>query len=814
MLSVLDTLEPFQCMNELPSLDTFVCTLHKCREEKNSLDARRLHLQMCQCGLESHQTLGNHIIPMFVDCGYMLEAQQVFKKLVHHTEHSWTALIQGFNDCGEGERGFNLYDKMLEQGVNPSPFTFSVLLKECARLNCIKKGQELHAELTKKGFERSMSVGNTLVDMYARCGSLLDSQKSFDDLPLRDVFSWTTLAAGYADLGFAQEALTCFESMRQEGISPNTVSYLCNIKACGSLGDLDKGYLVHSEIAMNGFESMSFVGSALVGMYVKCGLLAQAQDVFDEMSGRDAVLWNILFMGYAEHGHDERVFKCWEQMKAEGVSPDGAAYVTILRTCSSVGAVERGQEVHAECLCKGFESDPYVTSMLIDMYMKCAYFLEAQQVFDESPTQDVVLWTGLIAGYAEHGLGEQALSCFKNMCCNEVLPNPITFACTLKACCSLGTEQEGQEIHIQAVKMGLESNLLFCGSLVDFYARVGLFAEAQVLFDRLPSQDVVSWNILIAGYVEHGFCEEGFECFQRMQQEGIPASVLTFVSSLKACGGMGSVEAGHEVHVSIAKQGTEADTLVGNILVDMYARCGSLAEAEDGFKRLASRDVISWTALIQGYADRDFGNEAIKYFELMQEEGISPDGVTFSCSLQACSSIGAIDRGQAMHIEMAKQGIERDILAGNGLVYMYTKLGLLAEAGAVFEKVLARDVSSWNMLIQGYAEQGLTEEALDCLRQMQLEGLSPDVFTWSAVMAGYVEHEITEKVFEIFAEMQEQGVAPNDLIFANLLASCGNMTALQNGKRFHSQILRASASESAKVNLATNLMDMYGKCGS
>lgn len=810
MFSVVNTLETFGCTSDLPSVESIVSRIHICREEKDLLNARSLHLQICNFGLESNTTLGNYVVPMFVDCGSMLESQNLFKKLACHTEHSWTSLIQGFHEGGNWECGFNLYQEMLHQGVNPSPFTFTILLKACAKLNWVERGQECHSELTKKGFETTMSVGNILVDMYAKCGLLMDSQDTFNDLSFRDSFSWTALASGYAELGFAQQAIACFEKMQGEGIPHTTVSYLCNVKVCGILGDLDKGYLVHMEIAVNGFESMTFVSSALVGMYVKFGLLAQARDVFDEMSGRDAVSWNVLFMGYAEHGLDNSIIECWEEMNSERVSPDAAAYVTMIRTCGSIGDVGRGHMIHAECLCKGYESDPYVISMLIDMYMKFAHFSEAQQVFDQSPTQDVVLWTGLIAGYAEHELCEQALGCFRGMSCHDILPNSITFACTLKACCSGRSKNEGKEVHSQAVKLGYESDSLVSGSLIDLYVRLGLFADAAELFDRTLSQDIVSWNILIAGYVEHADFEEGLKCFQRMQQEGIPATTLTFVSSLKACGSMGDIEAGQDIHISIIKQGLERDMLVGNILVDMYARCNSLAEAADTFKRLDSRDVISWTALIQGYVDKDMGIKAIDCFELMQEENICPDIVTCACILQACGDIGARERGQLMHMDSVIRGIEGDFLAGNALVDMYAKLGLFAESWAVFRMVLDPDLGMWNTLIQGYAEHGLAEEAMALLEEMQRDGLSPDVFTWNVVMAAYVEHDDVDRVFKIYVRMQEQGTLPNDFTFMSVLASCGNTSALRYGRRIHAQIARENLSES----LAVSLIDMYGNCGS
>eukprot|EP00250_Pteridium_aquilinum_P000158 c10176_g1_i1 orf=1-411(-) len=135
------------------------------------------------------------------------------------------------------------------------------------------------------------------------------------------------------------------------------------------------------------------------------------------------------------------------------------------------------------------------------------------------------------------------------------------------------------------------------------YAKCGLLLEAREVFDALPVQDIVSWNALLAGFLEQGLEEEVLRCLKQMSLEEVSLDAVTFVYGLKACGCLGAMDKGRLLHADIIKEGLEGDAFIGNILVDMYAKCNSLAEAQEVFDELPVRDVVSWTALIAGYAE-------------------------------------------------------------------------------------------------------------------------------------------------------------------------------------------------------------------
>eukprot|EP00250_Pteridium_aquilinum_P023501 c27035_g1_i1 orf=1-669(-) len=216
--------------------DNFIHILQKCKKEKNLAYAKSIHEQIREAGLEGDRAVGNHLVPVFVECGSISDAREVFNKLLQPNSCSWTYLIHGYVESGEFQHALNLYWRMQDGGVRPSRFTLLVLLKACTKLFSVKNGRAIHFGVVSNGFENDLFVCNSLLDMYAKCGSVAEARKVFDCLPDRDVVSWTALISGYADHGLSRNALMCFEQMQVKGVSPDAVTYVCSLKSCGIVG--------------------------------------------------------------------------------------------------------------------------------------------------------------------------------------------------------------------------------------------------------------------------------------------------------------------------------------------------------------------------------------------------------------------------------------------------------------------------------------------------------------------------------------------------------------------------------------------------
>ena len=313
----------------------------------------------------------------------------------------------------------------------------------------------------------------------------------------------------------------------------------------------------------------------------------------------------------------------------------------------------------------------------------------------------------------------------------------MTYICILKACGSVRTIDKGKQIHEEIANKGLLLNNIVLGNaLVDMYVKCGMLAKAQEVLEELSVRDAVTWNTLIAGFVQHEQEHDAFHCFAEMQREGLSPDRTTFLCILKACGTTKAIAKGKEIHYAIVKRGMlEKSTMLFTALVDMYAKCGVLSKAKEVLESPLARDVDSWNALILGYARQELSSEALKCFERMQRERISPNEVTFIYLLKACGSIAAIDEGTRVHDEIANRAfLEKSIAVGNALIDMYAKCGVLAKAHQVLEALPVRDTISWNALISGYINEDQSQEALNCFTKMQREGLTPDEITLTCVL--------------------------------------------------------------------------------
>lgn len=472
-----------------------------------------------------------------------------------------------------------------------------------------------------------------------------------------------------------------------------------------------------------------FLGSSLIDMYVKCGSLAQAQQVLDKLPIRNVVVWTALIAGYAEQGYGGKAIISLQEMRRDGVCPDDVTYICSIKACGSIGALDKGQELHADVTMKGMEINVLISSTLVDMYAKCGSLPAAQVVFDKLPICNEVACTALIGGYTEHGHAEEALNCFEQMQQEGIPVDTVTFACSLKACGSIGAIKKGHKLHAQIMKRGLQTDLIVSNSLIDMYGKSGALPEAQMVLDKLPFRNVVSWNALIAGYVEHEHGVEALSCFKRMQFEGINSDAATLSCLLKACGLIGEIEEGQEIHVEIVRKGLATETVVGNALVDMYAKCGLFGRAWEVFEKLSVRDVVSWTALITGYAEYGSFVQALDCFNQMQHNGVPPDATTYLCILKACSGLGAVNKGQELHAGIVQSRIKLDFKIGSSLVGMYAQCGWLQKAQEVFDTLPIHNVPLFNALITGYAQLGEVEKVFLHIGTMIAEGLQLNIAT-------------------------------------------------------------------------------------
>ena len=477
-------------------------------------------------------------------------------------------------------------------------------------------------------------------------------------------------------------------------------TFIALLKSCAKNKDLKKGMRVHTEIEQMGLleeQKSSYLASSLINMYVKCGSIAKAHAVHDELCYRNVVSWNTLIGGYVRANRVHEAIECYKQMQNEDLlSPDATTFVEILKVCGFTRCSDEGKKIHRETVRRGLLSkDVVLGTALVDMYAKCGLIAKAQEVHDDLSIHDIVSWNALIGGYIRHGKGNEALGCFEKLQNEGLFPNSVTFACILKACAIVRDVNKGKKIHDEIVNRSLlEKDVVLGTALIDMYAKCGMFLKAQQVHDEFPFRDTGFRNALIAGYAQHGHNRESLSCFQRMQNEGISPNAITFICILKACGGIGCVAKGKQIHDEIVDRGLlEGDVMLGSALVDMYARCGWLSKAQEVLNELPNGNVVTWSSLIAGYAQQGQGKEALDCFKEMQSKNmLCPNSVTFLSILHACSHAGLVEEGLMYFEDMSKTyNITPNFEHYTCIVDLLGRAGHIDRAFAVIKKMPCSD---------------------------------------------------------------------------------------------------------------------------
>ncbi|KAJ7568863.1 hypothetical protein O6H91_01G050800 [Diphasiastrum complanatum] len=558
------------------------------------------------------------------------------------------------------KEALHLVELMVQQNIQAPISTYACLLKGCTRRKALAEGRRVHALIVQRGLDSNIILGNALVNMYAKCGSVLDARQVFDSMPEHDVFSWTTVISAYASHSQGEEAINLYQQMQQTGILPNRVSFVVVLKACARIPALKQGKQVHSDIIKSGFESDVIVGNTLVDMYAKCGCIERALLVFNNMHKRDVVSWNAMIAGYAQQSLVKEALGLYGNMKEECVQPNNVTYVVLLKACASVAALEIGKQLHSDIIKSGFESNVIIENALVDMYAKCGCIEDARQIFNNMHERDVVSLTAMIAGYAQQGLGKEALALYKQMKQEGVQPNSVTYVVLLKACASLAALEQGKQLHSDIIKSGFHSDVIVGNTLVDMYAKCLCLEDARRVFNNMHQRNVVSWNAMIAGYAQHGLGKDALALLERMQRENIKPNQVTYVSVLSACSHSGIVDKGRHLFDSMRRDHGVAPTMDHYAcMVDLLGRAGRLADAEDFIVKMPIQpNAVVWMTLLgaaRNHCHLEIGRRAFDCVVKLEPE----NAAAYVLLSNIYEAVGRRDEVAKLRKEMNDAGVKK-----------------------------------------------------------------------------------------------------------------------------------------------------------
>lgn len=441
----------------------------------------------------------------------MDHAVSIFGKLDQLDSPVYNIMIRGFTYKQSPYDALVLFDKMLENSVQPDEFTFPCILKACSRLQALEEGKQIHAQIVKFGLVSNGFVENSLIHMYANCGEVGIARHVFDGMSERSIVTWNSMFSGYTRRGYWEEVVELFRYMVEMDVMFDEVTLVSVLTACGRLVDLELGEWISMYIETNGLKGNPTLVTSLVDMYAKCGCVDTARSLFDQMPQRDVVAWSAMISGYSQSSRCKEALSLFHEMQKANVEPNEVTMVSVLSSCATLGALETGKWVHFYIKKKKLKLTVTLGTSLLVFYAKCGSIDSSIEVFEKMPLKNVLSWTVLIQGLASNGQGKRALEFFKLMLEKNFEPNDATFIGVLCACSHAGLVDEGRNYFVSMSRdFGIEQRIEHYGCMVDILGRAGLIEEAYQFIMNMPVKpNAVIWRTLLASCRVHKNVEIG-----------------------------------------------------------------------------------------------------------------------------------------------------------------------------------------------------------------------------------------------------------------------------------------------------------------
>nr|XP_043639648.1 pentatricopeptide repeat-containing protein At2g13600-like [Erigeron canadensis] len=473
--------------------------------------------------------------------------------------------------------------------------------------------------------------------------------------------------------------------------------------------------------------------------------------------------------------------------------------VSILKHCTKQRLITQGQIHHAHFYKLGISSHKHIYVKLLIMYLDFRRSKEVDQLLKDLNGFDMIVYNCLISANVDWANIDNARKLFDEM---------------------------------------PERNEVSWTALISGYLKYGRVDESMVLFRLNPFQNVYSWTAAISGLLSNGMHLRSMGLFLEMLRDGVMPNNVTFVSIVRACAETSDFALGVSVLGLIVKLGFEDDVAVCNSLItfslrlgetemarrifewmgtrdviswtailDMYVEMGDLQEARRVFDLMPEKNEVSWSAMISRYSQKGYSEEAIKLFRQMVENGISPNSSCLSSAINALGNLKALQSGKNIHAHVTKTGRSNDVFVSSSLIDLYGMCGNSKDGRVVFDTVQNKNVVCWNTMICAYSSNGQLEEAKKLFDHIPIRSIG----SWNSMVSGYLGNEQYDKVFEIFNDMLLSGQTQDISTFSSVLCACANLTSLEKGKNLHGKTLKLGFQHD--VFVGTALVDMYAKSG-
>ncbi|KAJ0979713.1 hypothetical protein J5N97_015187 [Dioscorea zingiberensis] len=639
----------------------------------------------------------------------------------------------------------------------------------------------LHSLSLKAGVLSDASVRTSFLGLYARAWDLRSSLALFDEMDEKDLISWNAvISACVVNAQFNLSATLFCELVCGFGVFDSTTVVIA-LSGVARTCELKHGLVLHGMIVKKRLDFDVFLCNALVDMYSKCRDLSSSEGVFEGMQVKDVTSWNSIMHGCLYNGCPVDSAFYFREMNQSGIKADQVGLSCVISACSSLKELSGfGRSVHGLVIKLGHNENSSVANSLISFYSRNEDVEDARQVFWKLVHKNVVSWNSMIHGLVENGHVCEALDVFQEMQYRMVSqPDDITLVTIIPIFGELRLLGHGKSIHGFAIRKELDSkNLSIPNSLLDMYLKCDDLISADILFNAMPSRDLITWNTIISGYSQSdSLKKEARILFCELLQTSMRCSLATLLAILPSCNTTpDDLNFGRALHSWNYKYGFANIVSAVNALMSMYINCGDLTAA---FLLLDSilivSDVVSWNTIIVGCVQNGHHKDALEAFEYMHcSLNLHADQITFVNLLSACGNFESLFHGRIIHGLALKSSIGSDLRVTNALLTMYLRCKDTESAAAVFQFSPTINLCSWNCMISGLTQNKEGRKALEYFRQME-------------------------------------NFEPDEMSLVGAVCACTQLGNLRQGVEVHAYILRSQ--HQTNMFISSALVDMYSKCG-
>ncbi|KAL5798076.1 hypothetical protein ACOSQ2_002896 [Xanthoceras sorbifolium] len=470
------------------------------KTSKTHQDTTQLHAFAVKTNLVHHSSLSSRLVSLYADpeINDLRYARSVFDQIQVPSLVLHNLIIKCYVFNQHSHEAIDLFRDLLHKSLLPDNFTLPCVIKGCAKLNAVEEGKQIHGLVLKLGFGLDKFVSSSFVSLYAKCGEMSLAQKAFDAMDEKDLVCWNSLIDGYVKCGEVGVAMELFDEMPER----DAFTWTCLVDGFSKCKKVEFAREIFDRMPNKNLVSWN----AMINGYMKSGDFESARVLFNEMPVRNLITWNAMIAGFEANGWFKEAFELFGTMLDNDVVPNVATLVSVLSAISGLASLSKGRWLHSYMVKNGFLIDGVLGTLLIQMYSRCGSIESTLTAFRSIPKKKVGHWTAIIVGLGMHGMAEQALGHFHEMCSNGLKPHAITFIGVLNACSHAGLVDDGRRYFSMMINdYRIEPTVEHYGCLVDILCRTGHLEEAKRIIESMPMRpNAVILMSLLSGARNHG----------------------------------------------------------------------------------------------------------------------------------------------------------------------------------------------------------------------------------------------------------------------------------------------------------------------